>query len=241
MKQDRQRVVAKRASVRVPLLETFPVRTGSIECLSTARSLLSKIWRVLQVQVRGTCGYIVKLHHESYYWYLHIRSSLVQHVWRREKDRTLFGDENENRRSLSNLLHHCFHERSYFWTVPIARSHEHAMKRLIVVGDSDIAFWPKDLLPFASNDAVGKDWGEPLVSGHSGATLAGVLPHLRTVLSEADDKGNTQPPPTSETRIVVACAGENDIGEGLSLDKSLEALREFLDAIFLDGGGANAN
>jgi lysophospholipase L1-like esterase len=31
--------------------------------------------------------------------------------------------------------------------------------------------------------------------------------------------------------VIVACAGENDIGNGVSLDHSLMALRQFLDAI----------
>jgi lysophospholipase L1-like esterase len=130
------------------------------------------------------------------------------------------------------------------------------MKRLVVVGDSDIAYWPKELLPSASScDDAGKggivakttEWDQPpLVSGHSGATLAGVLPHLRMVLAESsmadsscggEHKGTSRRLPSDETTntntlIVVACAGENDIGEGLSLGHSVEALREFADTIF---------
>jgi len=124
------------------------------------------------------------------------------------------------------------------------------MRRLILVGDSDIAFWPKDLLPSPTNDSAkganNTDWGQPVVSGHSGATLAGVLPHLRRTLaieSRIDytngvgGRNTTRNPMSTQDTtsvIVVACAGENDIGEGLSLRKSTEALREFADAIFLE-------
>jgi len=118
------------------------------------------------------------------------------------------------------------------------------MKRLVVVGDSDIAKWPEDLIP-AGEGGIGTEteWDQPIVSGHSGATLAEVLPHLRRVLAESRTKGmgesggkTTTSTSTldTDTVVVVACAGENDIGEGLSLGKSVEALREFANAVFLE-------
>lgn len=128
------------------------------------------------------------------------------------------------------------------------------MKRLVVVGDSDIAYWPKNLLPspkdYAGRDeiGIGTEWDQPLVSGHSGATLAEVLPHLRKVLAESTTSssrtneicgsvgGNTKKSRTQpeNTLVVVACAGENDIGEGISLGKSVESLKELADAVFLE-------
>jgi lysophospholipase L1-like esterase len=113
------------------------------------------------------------------------------------------------------------------------------------------------------------------VSGHSGATLAGILPHLRSILSDSsndnndndndddddndnDDDGNNNDDKNDikscrinqicdsgettaaaaaagkTTTFIVACAGENDISQGLSLERSIEQLREFLDLIFLD-------
>ena len=118
------------------------------------------------------------------------------------------------------------------------------MKRLVVVGDSDIAFWPKELLPSSTGDDEnenGVEWERPIVSGHSGATLAEVLPHLRTILArindDDDDDGRTPTTAaasTPDTLVVLVCAGENDIGEGLSLERSVESLREFLDVVFLD-------
>lgn len=137
------------------------------------------------------------------------------------------------------------------------------MKRLVLVGDSDIAFWPKQLLPSPLNcaekdgieiDTSEWDQDQTLVSGHSGATLAEVCRNLRTVLAEsqASDDDITSDANrrttrarsiSSDTLIIVACAGENDIGEGLSLGRSVEALREFLDAVFLgdDVNGRSSN
>jgi lysophospholipase L1-like esterase len=168
-------------------------------------------------------------------------------------------------------------------------------QRLIIVGDSDIAYWPKKLLPSViipiddcdevflenkngnnNNKHNHKRQQQKLkqiarsnkisvtVSGHSGATLAGILPHLRSILSDNssssssssndnDDDGNDnddnndikssrinqncdsgETTAAVTTTIIVACAGENDISQGLSLERSIEQLREFLDLIFLD-------
>ena len=137
------------------------------------------------------------------------------------------------------------------------------MKRLIVVGDSDIAYWPKALLPslaaahadvgVGASAGAGKiddddetdEWLPALVSGHSGALLAEVVPHLQKALEESSlllsqtHGGNTvrgggTKPNARDALVIVACAGENDIGEGLSLEKSAEALQEFVDVVYLE-------
>jgi lysophospholipase L1-like esterase len=158
-------------------------------------------------------------------------------------------------------------------------------QRIILVGDSDIAYWPKKILPSVIIPTIDDCDDEVLflenkngnnnkhkhqktnqnqkqitqsnnisvtVSGHSGATLAGILPHLRSILSDCmssndndndnDNDANATKSSTinqsrdcgETTTIIVACAGENDIGQGLSLERSIEKLREFLDLIFLD-------
>jgi len=101
------------------------------------------------------------------------------------------------------------------------------MHQIILIGDSDIAYWPKDLLQWQL--LAGSMNLEALVSGHPGATLAGILPHARKVMIRAAMKSTSK----NDTLFVVACAGENDIGEGLSLKKSVVALTEFLNAIFM--------
>mmetsp|Transcript_6737 Transcript_6737/g.16445 ORF Transcript_6737/g.16445 Transcript_6737/m.16445 type:complete len:209 (+) Transcript_6737:123-749(+) len=98
------------------------------------------------------------------------------------------------------------------------------MHQVVLIGDSDIAYWPKDLLPWQ----VGSMNHEPLVSGYPGATLAGVLPHARRVMIRTMTSVTK-----NDTLFVVACAGENDIGEGLSLEKSVGALKEFLNRILM--------
>lgn len=171
--------------------------------------------------------------------------------------------------------------------------------QLVLVGDSDIAFWPEDLLPLVAPD-LQAHMEEPLVSGHPGASLGDVLPKLKKTLKqakqdswvaqafkleklkrakldveekleglkEADDfhyelvfnvpplmakkhqlstiesnlkskkekKQLVSPPndPFCMTLFVVFCAGENDIGEGLSLDKSVHSLWQLLDVVFDD-------
>jgi len=88
--------------------------------------------------------------------------------------------------------------------------------RLVLLGDSDIACWPVDLFPIFPTAIK-----EPLSSGHSGATLRDLSPHLGRILQ---DHGN-------EELLFVLCAGENDIGEGLSLDNSVSKLEKLLEMI----------
>jgi lysophospholipase L1-like esterase len=89
--------------------------------------------------------------------------------------------------------------------------------RLALIGDSDIAYWPSGLYPTIQGTP------DPIVSGHSGATLEDVLPYLRALMNE---HGSKQP------LIILACAGENDIGNGISLDHSVSSLEKFLNLIF---------
>lgn len=181
----------------------------------------------------------------------------------------------------------------------MAQDFSKPIHQLVLVGDSDIAFWPEDLLPSVAPDLKAR-MDETLVSGHPGASLGDVLPKLKKTLKqakeksyvvqafkiqelnwakldveekleglkEADDfhhelvfnvptlmakkhqlstiksnldrkrekKKQWSPPndPFCMTLFVVFCAGENDIGEGLSLDKSVHSLWQLLDVVFDD-------
>lgn len=119
--------------------------------------------------------------------------------------------------------------------------------QVVLIGDSDIAFWPRELYP---NGVVGSASSScfisrpPLVRGQSGATLAETLPQLRSIVDEhaESEKSNVplfSPSSSSGTSslIIVACAGENDIGNGIILERSVSALREFL-AIACETEGA---
>ena len=94
-----------------------------------------------------------------------------------------------------------------------------ARRILVLVGDSDIAKWPAELLPQWSESAL-----PPTVSGHCGATLQEIIPHVETALNYIEA--------VVDTIILVVCAGENDIGNGLSRDDTLTALDELLQAFF---------
>ena len=97
---------------------------------------------------------------------------------------------------------------------------------IIFIGDSDIAYWPSTLLPVAIRGDV-----IPLVRGHPGATLKDMLPHLRSVMVQAQET-RTSNNHQYASLVIVACAGENDIGNGIALDDSLDALNLFLDIVF---------
>lgn len=88
---------------------------------------------------------------------------------------------------------------------------------MILLGDSDIAYWPEDLHP-----TFPRSIKQPSISsGHSGATLRDLAPPLDLILN---DHGK-------EELLFVICAGENDMGEGLSLDQSVGALEKLLEMI----------
>lgn len=86
---------------------------------------------------------------------------------------------------------------------------------LVLFGDSDIAFWPEDLYPAVPQ------LRSTCKSGHSGATLRDLIPQLSQILQEQGEK----------ELLLVICAGENDIGEGLSQDNSVSALDKLLGMI----------
>lgn len=125
--------------------------------------------------------------------------------------------------------------------------------RLVLVGDSDIAFWPNELYPniflgtssslsVSSTSIPQQQPSPPLVSGHSGATLAEIVPHLRAIMRECHrDTGDNKDIKTSSSSslIIVACAGENDIGNGIPLSQTVKDLTEFLDVVFESKKGSN--
>lgn len=93
---------------------------------------------------------------------------------------------------------------------------------LAFVGDSDISHWPTELLPI-----IGKRYGEPRVSGHSGATLNQIIPHVRSVVELV--RNDT----ISKKLVLVACAGENDIGNCYSINQTMDSFRKLLTEVFV--------
>jgi lysophospholipase L1-like esterase len=100
-------------------------------------------------------------------------------------------------------------------------------KRILLVGDSDIARWPEELYPVVpgiAEPAVDAH-GNALVSGHSGATLKQVLPYAKQLLGH--DKKQIR----EDSAILIVCAGENDIGMGVPLDSTMAHFKELLDIV----------
>lgn len=102
---------------------------------------------------------------------------------------------------------------------------------LVLVGDSDIARWPVDLLPSLlehDDSRAGNSKNprrSPQVHGYSGATLADMLPVMKTVLDDTTTLGQVN------QLTVVFCAGENDIGQNIRLDETLTSFRKLLDMV----------
>ena len=67
--------------------------------------------------------------------------------------------------------------------------------------------------------------------GKSGATLNEIIPELKVVFEEQRRERQQDSQDQHQRHIIVACAGENDIANGLSLDSSTTALEDFLDII----------
>lgn len=116
---------------------------------------------------------------------------------------------------------------------------------LCLVGDSDIARWPESLYPCIPGvteevvDKNNKPVNNSLVSGHSGATLGQILPYVTQVL--VNDQGHRKEScdPMGVPMILVVCAGENDIGMGISLDKTVSHFKQLLDLVFLSQSAEN--
>ncbi len=98
---------------------------------------------------------------------------------------------------------------------------KHQKKSLLfLIGDSDIDRWPSHLLPL-----LGKTNWKCVVSGHSGATLEDILPIVAESLRRAPDRDLTN-------IILVICAGENNIGNGILMSVIEESFQKLLKIVF---------
>jgi lysophospholipase L1-like esterase len=105
----------------------------------------------------------------------------------------------------------------YFHCWPMSATNSDDTKstkvRILLVGDSDIERWPKELLPRGEDNCS--------VWGCGGATLHNVAAQVEEIAENAD----------SARTIWVICAGENDIGNNAPLFESQAALVRLLDRI----------
>ncbi|KAI2512503.1 hypothetical protein MHU86_1956 [Fragilaria crotonensis] len=90
--------------------------------------------------------------------------------------------------------------------------------KILLLGDSDIARWPSDLLP---EWTISSTKAEVQVQGYSGATLEQVVDQFDFSFLKDDT--------TASPTIVIFCAGENDVGNGIPLKVTLRAMDTLLE------------
>mmetsp|Transcript_14766 Transcript_14766/g.23092 ORF Transcript_14766/g.23092 Transcript_14766/m.23092 type:complete len:243 (+) Transcript_14766:97-825(+) len=110
--------------------------------------------------------------------------------------------------------------------------------QLAFVGDSDISRWPEELLPVVPADYNSHFDPSVHLSGHSGATLDQVVPYAKILVDEITGKSpnNDNNHGKNDTKkrllLMVACAGENDIGHGLTMNETMNSFQSFLNSYF---------
>jgi lysophospholipase L1-like esterase len=92
--------------------------------------------------------------------------------------------------------------------------------RFVLLGDSDISRWSPELYPRSDNNDKVTNLGQ------SGAVLSELLLQLKKWRLEEQES------PPDYINIFIACAGENDISSGRSVDSILQTFRSFLDELF---------
>ena len=105
---------------------------------------------------------------------------------------------------------------------------------IVLVGDSDISRWPPELFPSPSTNAA----FSVVRNGLSGAvfdeTISLVSETLRDAIACTATKtaATEKNAPSTSRIIVVICAGENDIGQGYSIDKIIRSFERVVDECF---------
>jgi lysophospholipase L1-like esterase len=84
-----------------------------------------------------------------------------------------------------------------------------------LIGDSDIDYWPEYLLPSIEGATVS-------IEGYPGDTLDQVVKYVEASLLENE----------ADLLVLVVCAGENDIGDGIPLVESEHAFERLLEIAF---------
>jgi len=97
---------------------------------------------------------------------------------------------------------------------------------LILMGDSDIARWPKELLPNIHDKVT----GDIINQSRSGALLQELPKQANAAIEALTSRLDVVQMPTDI--VILACAGENDVSSNFSLDLILEAFEEFVRIIF---------
>ena len=101
---------------------------------------------------------------------------------------------------------------------------------IALVGDSDISRWPPELFPSLPSDNC-----SVVRNGQSGAVLdeaIGLVSETVRDIAATETEAREKNGPRASQIIIVLCAGENDIGQGYSIDKIIRSFERVVDKCF---------
>jgi lysophospholipase L1-like esterase len=104
--------------------------------------------------------------------------------------------------------------------------------RVVFLGDSDISRWPPSHYPTSSvvnNNAAAAATITCVNLAKGGAVMSDLLTQLK---DWREDDNNISVESNNTTLIFVACAGENDVSSGQSIDKIQHSFTSFLEELF---------
>lgn len=134
-----------------------------------------------------------------------------------------------------------------------SRIESSSLPHLLLIGDSDIKRWPSRLRPilprtdntedgsnqpsFNGDKSRNKTYSNIHVCGRDGATIRDCI----QVAYKFFKYHNTSTGRYNYPLIVIACAGENDLGHGLSVDNIIETFDEFIRTVLNRSSSSSAS
>lgn len=120
----------------------------------------------------------------------------------------------------------------------MACSHSNALN-FILIGDSDMAKWPSSQLPSLANLPTLKHHNFKQVISNfakNGALLSNVPSQVEKAIKELNITVDNAPSNSSRKHhsnvFFIACAGENDLSQGFSVDAVMQSFNSLIDTIF---------
>ena len=104
-----------------------------------------------------------------------------------------------------------------------------SLYHIALVGDSDISRWPTELFPSPSKSPA--SWSV-VRNGLSGACLEEITGLVAKAVADIAMEAEENERKKNSPLILVMCAGENDIGQGYSIDKIIRSFERCVDECF---------
>ena len=101
---------------------------------------------------------------------------------------------------------------------------------IALVGDSDISRWPSELFPSLPSAAC-----SVVRNGQSGSVLDETIELVSETVRDiatTEIEATEENAPKTKRIIIVLCSGENDIGQGYSIDKMIRSFERVVDKCF---------